>query len=102
MMVHISFYEFWLVFYKAGSGSLKMKRIRIRNTELMIGYSECGGGAAGVLADEGSPGGEPQERGLGHLRVSPRLGPALHLLRDPARRIMLRQLRGTGITISLF
>ena len=68
MMVHISFYEFWLVFYKAGSGSLKMKRIRIRNTELMIGYSECGGGAAGVLADEGGPRHLPQERGASHIR----------------------------------
>ena len=56
--------------------------------------SECCGGAAGVLADEGCTGGEPQERGLGDLRVSARLRPALHLLRDPTRGIVLRQLRG--------
>ena len=62
-------------------------------TEFFL-LSECCGGAAGVLADEGGPGGEPQERGLGDLRVSARLRPALHLLRDAARGIVLRQLRG--------
>ena len=58
--------------------------------------SECCGGAAGVLADEGGPRDEPQKRGPGHLRVCPRLGPALHLLRHSARRILLRQLRGNN------
>ena len=56
--------------------------------------SERGGGAAGVLADEGRPRREPQERRAGDLRVRARLGPALRLLRHAARRVLLRQLRG--------
>ena len=60
--------------------------------------SERGGGAAGVLADEGRPRREPQERRAGDLRVRARLGPALRLLRHAARRVLFREVSSQFIT----
>merc|ERR1712088_1112762 len=57
-----------------------------------LAQSECGGGAAGVLADEGGEGGESQERGSRHLRVSAGCCSTLHLLRHTAWWVPLWQL----------
>ncbi len=59
--------------------------------------SERGGGAAGVLADEGGARGHPKKRRAGHLRERAGHLPALRLLRDTAWRLLFRQLWGRDI-----
>lgn len=53
--------------------------------------SERRGGAPGILADEIIARSRPQERSTGHLRVGAVQQPAVHLLRDPSRRQLLRK-----------
>ena len=59
--------------------------------------SERGGGAAGVLADEGGTRRHAEERGAGHLWERAGHLAALRLLRHAARRLLLRQLWGKNL-----
>jgi hypothetical protein len=56
--------------------------------------SKRGGGAAGVLADEGCARRDAEERRARHLRERAGQRTALRLLRHTAWRLLLRQLRG--------
>ena len=56
--------------------------------------SKRGGGAAGVLADEGCARRHAEERRARHLRERAGQRPALRLLRHLARRILFRQFSG--------
>ena len=65
-------------------------------------FSKCGGGAAGVLADETGARRRPAQRRACHLRVSAGVKSTVRVLRHPARGLLLRQLPGESLFLTAY